>query len=95
MYQVLNKDATKLYYMERIVFRKDININNIWTLNLGNSGESTLSYVIVGFHARDKIDLQTHDNAIFIRLPISNAFCIVALEKYLVDGIECDYDRDN
>ena len=26
---LLNKDPTKLYYMERIVFRRDVNTNNI------------------------------------------------------------------
>ena len=29
--QLLNKDPTELYYMERIVFRKDVNTNNNWT----------------------------------------------------------------
>ena len=94
MDQILDKDPTELYYMERIVFRKDVNTNNNWTFELGNSGESTPSFVIVGFQARNKIDSQTHDNAIFDRLPISNAVCKIGSEKYPDDGIECDYDRD-
>ena len=95
MYQLLNKDPTELYYMERIVFRKDVNTNHNWTSDLENCGESTPTFVIVGFQARNKIDSQTHDNAIFDRLPISDAVCKVGSEKYPVDGIECDYDRDN
>ena len=34
--QLLNKDPTELYYMERIVFGKDVNTNNNWTFDLGN-----------------------------------------------------------
>ena len=94
MDQILDKDPTELYYMERIVFRKDVNTNINWTFEVGNSGESTPTFVIVGFQARNKIDSQTHDNAIFDRLPISNAVCKIGSEKYPDDGIECDYDRD-
>ena len=94
MDQILDKDPTELYYIERVVFRKDVNTNNNWTFELGNSGESTPTFVIVGFQARNKIDSQTHDNAIFDRLPISNAVCKIGSEKYPDDGIECDYDRD-
>ena len=94
MDQILDKDPTEVYYMERIVFRKDVNTNNNWTFELGNSGESTPTFVIVGFQARNKIDSQTHDNAIFNRLPVSNAVCKIGSEKYPDDGIECDYDRD-
>ena len=84
-----------MYYIEGIVFRKDVNTNTNRTFDLGNSGESTPTFVIVGFQARNRIDSQTHDNAIFDRLPISNAVCKVGSEKHPVDGIECDYDRDN
>ena len=94
MDQILDKDPTELYYMERIVFRKDVNTNNSWTFELGNSGESTPSFIIVGFQARNKIDSQTHDNATFDRLPISSCVCKIGSEKYPDDGIECDYDRD-
>ena len=93
--QLLNKDPTELYYTKRIVFRKDVNTKNNRTFDLGNSGESTPTFVIVGFQARDKIDSQTHDNAVFNRLPISNAVRKIGSEKYPVDRIECDYDRDN
>ena len=81
--------------MERIVFRKDLNTNNNWSFDLENSGESTPTFVTVGFQARNKIDSQTHDNAIFDRLPISNAVRKIGSEKYPFDGIECDYDRDD
>ena len=94
MDQILDKDPTEIYYMERIVFRKDVNTNNNWTFELGSSGESTPCFIIVGFQARNKVDSQTHDNATFDRLPISSGVCKIGSEKYPDDGIECDYDRD-
>ena len=90
MDQILDKESTEFNYMERIVFRKDVNTNNNWTFELGNSGESTPTYVVVGFQARNKIDSQKHDNAIFDRLPISNAVCKIGSEKYPDDGIESE-----
>ena len=94
MDQILNKNPTELSYTERIIFRKDVNTNSNWTFELGSSGTSTPTFVIVGFQARNKIDSQVHDNAVFDRLPISNAVCKIGSEKYPDDGIECDYDRD-
>ena len=74
MDQLLNKDSTEIYYMERIVFRKDVNTNNIRSFDLGNSGESTPIFAIVGFKDRKKL-IRKHDNATFDRLPLSNAVC--------------------
>ena len=94
MDQILNKDPTELHYIER-VFRKDVNTNNNWKFELGNSNnESCPIFVFVGFQARNKIDSQIHNNATFDQLPISNAVCKIGSEKYPDDGIECDYDRD-
>ena len=92
--QIINKDTTELFYTERSVFRKDVNTNNNWTFELGTSGISTPTFVIVGFQARNKTDSQTHDNATFDRLSVSNAVCKTGSEKHPDDGIECDYDRD-
>ena len=33
MDQLLKKDPTELYYMERIVFRKDVNTNKNWVFD--------------------------------------------------------------
>ena len=102
MDQILNKDPTELSYTERSIFRKDVNTNSSWTFQLGNAGGDSYrssgiespTFVIVGFQARTKIDSQVHNNAVFYRLPISNAVCKIGSEKYPDDGIECDYDRD-
>ena len=99
MDQILNKDPTELSYTERIIFRKNVSTNSNWTFELGSAGDNaggspTPTFVIVRFQARNKIDSQVHDNAVFDRLPISNAVCKIGSEKYPDDGIECDYDRD-
>ena len=99
IYQLLNKDPTELFYTERTVFRKDANKKNNWTFELGNSGsgsnpELTPVFVIVGFQARNIIDSQTHGNATFDRLPISNAVCKIGSEKHPGYGRKCNYSRD-
>ena len=76
---MLDKDPTELYYIERTVFRKDVNTNN--KMELGNSGESTPTYVEVGFQARNKFDSQTHNNSTFDRLSVSNAVCKIGLKN--------------
>ena len=49
--------------------------------------------VINGIQARNRIDSQTHDKAVFDQIPISNAVYKIRSEKYPYDGIDCDYDR--
>ena len=85
-----------MYYNKRTVVREDVNTNNIWTFELGNSGESTPTFVIViiGFQARNKIDSQTHDNAVFDQIPIRVTVSKIGSEKYPDDGKECDSNRD-
>ena len=68
-------------FTERTVSRKDVKTNNNWTFELGNSGESTSIFVIVGFQSRNIIDSQTHDNATFDRLSISDAVCKIGSEN--------------
>ena len=51
MDQILDKDPTEIFYTERTVFGKDVNTIDSWTFELGNCGESTPTFVIVGFQA--------------------------------------------
>ena len=92
--QILDKDPTELYYIERTVFRKDVNTNNNWTFELGNSGETTPTYVVVGFQARNEIVSQTHNNSTFDRLSVSNAVCKIGSQNHPDDQKECNYNRD-
>ena len=56
MKHLLEKDPTALYYRVRNFFREDVNSNNIRLIELDNSGDSTPSFAIVEFQARNKID---------------------------------------
>ena len=60
---------------------------------MDNSAESTPTFVIVGFQARNRIDSQTHNNSTFDTLSVSNAVCKEGSEENPNDGKECDYDR--
>ena len=50
--------------------------------------------MIVGFQARNKNGSQTHNNATYDRLPISNDVCKIGSEKDPNDGIDSYYDGD-
>ena len=75
MKQVVDRDSTQKYCTERSGSRKDANTKQIWIFELGNTGELTRTTVVVGFQARHEIDSQTHNIAIFDRLPTSNMVC--------------------
>ena len=71
--QRLDENPNELYYIERTVHRKDVNTDIKWTFEIGNSVESTPTFVIVGLEARYKIDSQTHNNSTFDTMSLSNA----------------------
>ena len=48
-----------------------------------------------GFEDRHDTDSRTHNKATFVSLLISEAICKIGSETYPVDGVECNYDRDN
>ena len=47
--QILNKEPTELRFLERSVFRKNVDTNNNWTFELGQSENLNPVYIIVGF----------------------------------------------
>ena len=89
------KNQQNYFINERTSFWKDVNTNNNWTFELSQSGESTPTFILVCFQARNKSDSQIHDNGLFDRLPISYAVCKIGSENCPDNGINCDYDRDN
>ena len=95
MNQILDKSLIELCYTERSVFRKDVNTNNDWLFEIGHSGDSTSTHIVVGFQARTKIESQLHNNSTFDQLQVSNAVCKVVFERHPADVLKCDYDRDN
>ena len=65
--QTLITEPKELFLTETSVSIKDVDTNSNWTFELGQSGESTPTCILVAFQARHKNDSQTHDNSIFDR----------------------------
>ena len=56
---IIDKSSTEVYYIERTVYRKDVDCNNNLIFELGNKGESSPILIIVTFQARKKL-IQKH-----------------------------------
>ena len=55
MSQIVNKKATELGYVERSVFLKKLNTQNLWTFDLGTKEGINVSIgIIVGFQQSDR-----------------------------------------
>ena len=93
--QILNKEPTELRFLERSVFRKNVDTNNNWTFELGQSENLNPVYIIVGFMQQNKLNSQVHNNSVFDTLPIIQAQCKIGSENFPENGIMCDYSRYN
>ena len=89
--QILSKIPTGFRYVERSVFMKEVNNQNLWNFEL-NSQESMNVPIwnIVGFQQRDRQNL---NNDTLCRLRV-NAYTVIETEKNLDAGIIKNYDDD-
>ena len=95
MKQIINETPTELRYIERSVFMKEVNNQNLWNFELGSQESMNVPlWIILGFQQRDRQDSQNLNN-IFCRLPVVSAQCIIGTEKYPDAGILLDYDDDD
>ena len=61
--QILSKVPTELQYVERSVFMKEVNTQNLWTFELGTQERINVPiWNIVGFQQRDRQDSQKLNN---------------------------------
>ena len=93
--QILSKTPTELRYVERSVFMKEVNNQNMWNFIMGP--KELLNVPIrtnIGFQQRDREDSQSLNDT-FCRLPVHNAQCIIGLEKYPDAGIFLTFDHDD
>ena len=96
MQHIIDKIPTELRYVERSVFMKEVNTQNIWTFELGTHENMNVPiWIIVGFQQRDRQNSQKLANDTFCRLPITSAQCIISTEKYPDCGILLNYDNDD
>ena len=94
--QILSKTPTELRYVERSVFMKEVNNQNLWNFELGSHENMNVPiWIIIGFQQRDRQDSQNLNNDSFCRLPVVSAQCIIGTEKYPDAGILLNYDDDD
>ena len=94
--QILSKTPTELRYVERSIFMKQINNQNLWKFELGSQENMKVPiWIIIGFQQQDMQDSQTLNNDTFCRLPVVSAQCIIGTEKYPDAGILLNYDDDD
>ena len=93
--RILSKTPTELKYVKRLVFMKEINIQNLWNFELGCQESMNVPiWTIIGFQQRDRQDSQDLNNDTVCRLPVVSAQCIIGTEKYRDSGILLNSDDD-
>ena len=81
--QNLSKAPTELRYVERSVFMKEVNYQNLRNFELGSQENMNFPiWITLGFQQRDGQDKQIFNNDTFCRLPLVSAQCIIGTEKY-------------
>ena len=94
--QISIKTPTKIRFIERSVFMKDLNNENLWKFKLG-SQESMIvpMWIIKGFQHRDRQELQNLNDDTFCRLLVVSSQFLIGTEKYPDTGILLNYDDDD
>ena len=94
--QIVNRIPTELNYIERSVFMKEVNTQNIWNFELGTQeGINVPIWIIIGFQQQDRQNSQNENNDTFYRPPVTSAQCIIGTEKYPDSSILLNYDDDD
>ena len=80
--QISCKTPTELRYVERSVFMKEVNNQNLWNFELGSQESMNVPiWSIIGFKQRDRQDSQNLKNDTFCRLPDVSAQCVIGAEN--------------
>ena len=94
--QIVNKKPTDLQYIERSVFMKEVNTQNLWNFELGTQeGINVPIWIIRGFQRQTRQNSQNENNDTFYRPLVSSAQCIIGTEKYPDSGILLNYNDDD
>ena len=93
--QLLSKTLTELRYIERSVFMKEVNNQNLWNFELGSrEGMNVPLWIVIGFQQQDRQDSQSLNFDTFCRLPVVSAQCFIGTEEYPEAGIFLISDDD-
>ena len=94
--QISNKTPTELQYVERSVFMKKVNTQNLWTFELGTQeGINVPKWILVGFQQEERPDSKILNNDTFYRPPVTSAQCIIWTEKYPDSSILLNFNDDD
>ena len=94
--QILNKTPTQIQYLERSVFMKEVNTQNLWTFELGTQeGINIPTWIFVAFQQNDRQHNQNLNNDTFVRLPVISAQVVIGTERYPDSSILLNYDDDD
>ena len=81
--------------MERSVFMKEVNTQNIWTFELGiQEGVNVPTWIFVRFQQRDTQDSQNLNKDTFCRPPVTSNQCHISTGKNPDSAILLNYDDD-
>ena len=93
--QIVNRIPTEVKYIERSVFMKEVNPQNLWNFELGTQeGINVPIWIIIGFQHSDRQNSQNENNDTFYRPSVTSAQCIIGTEKYPDSGILLNFDDD-
>ena len=94
--QIVNRVPTELQYVERSVFMKEVNTQNLWSFELGTQGGINVPiWIIIGFQQQDRQNSQNENNDTFCRPSVTSAQCIIGTENYPDSGILLNCDDDD
>ena len=94
--EILSKTPTELRYVERSVFMKEVNNQNLRNFEL-NSQESmnVTIWIIIGFQLQNRQDSQNLNNETFCTLPGVTAHSVIGTQKYPDSSILLNYNDDD
>ena len=96
MKQVTDNIPTEFRYVEKSVFMKEVNTQNLWSFELGTQeGVNVPIWIVVGFQQTDR--QHDHDlyNDTFYRPLVTSAQCIIGTERYPDSAILLNYNDDD
>ena len=95
MHQIVKKMPTELQFLERSVFIREVNTQNLWNFELGTQeGINVPIWIIVGLQPSDRQHDQDLNDVNFYRPPVISTQCILGTEKYPDSAILLNYNVD-
>ena len=96
MNQITDKIPTELGYVERSVFMKEVNTQNLWSFELGTQeGINIPIWIFVVFQQNDRQHDQNLNSDTFVRLRAIFGQVVIVTERYPDSGIFLNHEDDD